>query len=217
MKTIRTDGISWLAPVLGGTSEWYCAISRKQGDLYEAEEIFRSGRPLEGNRLCLIHYPEGTVYRPVSPKVGTYLDTPVYLEESIYFLQVDFNEKVIRILRFACGSKKTDVFQELPLASVKNCYNLQLQTSPLTLTRQGDEDLFEIIWPERTSFALAPHESFFLRAEDRLFFNKWHEEGEDASYRYWEETVVRDLTGNLVEVLQGDVCVMPNGELWHLL
>lgn len=217
MKTIRTDGISWLAPVPGGTSEWYCAISRKQGDLYEAEEIVMDGHPLEGNTLALIQYPDGAVYKPVLKKAGTYLETPVFLEGNVYFLQVDFIEKVIRIIRFACDSKHVDVFQEMPLTIVRNCYNLQLHTSPLSLTRQGNENRFEIVWPERTSFVLEPHESFFLRAEDRLFFNKWHEEGEGTDYRYWEETIVRDLTGNLVDVLPGDICVMPNGELWHLL
>ena len=61
-----------------------------------------------------------------------------------------------------------------------------------------------------------PHESFFLRENDRLYFSKWHEEGDGPTYRYWEETVVRDLEGTIIETLPGDVRLMPDGELWHL-
>ena len=61
-----------------------------------------------------------------------------------------------------------------------------------------------------------PHESFFLRAGERLFFSKWYEEGDGEDYHYWEETVIRDLRGNVVEILPGDIQMMPNGELWHL-
>ena len=47
-------------------------------------------------------------------------------------------------------------------------------------------------------------------------FSKWYETGEGPDYRYWEETVIRDLKGNLLETLPGDIRIMPNGELWYL-
>ena len=40
MKTINLDGITYIQPVPGATSEWYYGISYEQGDLYEAEEIY---------------------------------------------------------------------------------------------------------------------------------------------------------------------------------
>ncbi len=61
-----------------------------------------------------------------------------------------------------------------------------------------------------------PHESFFLRDGDRFYFNKWFEEGDGESYRYWEETVVHGLDGTLIEEMDGDIQTMPNGELWHI-
>jgi hypothetical protein len=60
------------------------------------------------------------------------------------------------------------------------------------------------------------HDSFFLRDGEKLFFNRWYEEGEGADYKYWEETVVRNLTRNTIEILTGDVIQMPNGEMWNL-
>lgn len=217
MKTINTHGITYIEPVPDGTSEWYYGISYEHGDLYEAEEVFHAGEPVKGNSLCLIHYPDGEVFWPLPKEAGTYTEKPVFLEERIYLLNVDFWHGSIRIFCFDCGSHKVDLFQELPLSSVKNCYNLQLHTAPLSLTRQGKEDVFEIIWPEQVRFAMGPHESFFLRDGGRLYFSKWYEEGDGPDYRYWEETVIRDLGGSLLEVLPGDVQIMPNGEMWFLL
>ena len=216
MKTIRTKGITFIEPVPGGTSEWYRGSSMDHGDLYEAEEIFYSGGRVRGNDLCLIHYPDGGVFFPVPREQGTYAAEPVFYENAIYFIHVDFNASLIRICRFDCENHETAPAVSLPLKSVKDCYNLRLFVSPLTLTRQGPEHFFEIIWPECSRFEIDSHESFFLREGDRLYFAKWYEEGEGQDYRYWEETVIRDLHGRVVGTLPGDLRMMPNGEIWHL-
>ena len=49
MKTLDTGGITFLAPVPGGTGEWYYGMDVAQGDLYEAEELFRAGKTV---RTC---------------------------------------------------------------------------------------------------------------------------------------------------------------------
>ena len=216
MKSIITGGITGIQPVPDGTAEWYYGISYEHGDLYEAEQIFRDGKIVNGNSLCLIHYPDGEVFRPLQKECGHYFERPVFLEGAVYLLSVDFGGGKIRIFRFDCQNHETGLYRELPLNCVRNCYNLKLHTAPLSLTRQGDEGFFEIIWPEQTRFAMDPHESFFLRQGDRLYFNKWYEDGDGADYRYWEETVIRDLSGKIIETLPGDVRIMPDGELWHL-
>lgn len=63
---------------------------------------------------------------------------------------------------------------------------------------------------------MGDHDSFFLRDGDRLYFSRWHEEGDGADYRYWDETVVRDLEGRIIDEFPGDIQVMPNGETWYL-
>ncbi|MBR4209709.1 MAG: hypothetical protein IKQ96_05790 [Lachnospiraceae bacterium] len=216
MKIIQTNGITYLEPVPGGTAEWYYGMDYNQGDLYEAEEMVREGLPVEGNRLVLVSYPGGEVFEPVAKEAGTYSGTPLYYQDGIYTISVDFVRQTIRIYRFDCRTHECRMEQELPLSIVKDCYNLQLHASPLCLTRQGGENLFEIVWPEKASFAMDPHESFFLRDGEKLYFSKWYEEGEGETYRYWEETVVRNLAGELTEVLPGDLQMMPNGEIWSV-
>lgn len=217
MKTVETGGITYIEPLSGSGGEWYFGIDFEHGDLYEAEEIFKAGHPVNGRKLCLVHYPDGKVYFPVPKAEGQYCERPVYLDGGIFILNVDFVRGVIQILRFDCADLTTELHAEIPLASVKDCYNLNLQTAPITLSRQcvGTNE-FEIVWPERISLEMGSHDSFFLRDGGRLFFSRWHEEGEGADYRYWEETVVKDLDGNELETIPGDVMVMPGGERWIL-
>ncbi|MCR5031465.1 MAG: hypothetical protein K6A92_01235 [Lachnospiraceae bacterium] len=215
LRKIETNGITNFHPLPGNTNEWFYGMDYACGDLYEAEHIFGDGHPLKGRKLCLLHYPDGQTFFPVPMAEEHYCESPVFFEDGIFILDVDFPNGRIRILRFDCKDHQTTVHVELPLSTVKDCYNLQLHVSPPTLTRQCDPVL-EIIWPEKASIAMKKHESFFLRDGERLFFNCWYEEGEGGDYKFWEETIVKDLNGNEIERLPGDVRLMPNGELWHL-
>lgn len=210
MKAIDIHGMTNMELVRGGTNEWYWATDYIHGDLYEAEELFRQGHSVRSNRLYLIHYPDGTVYEPVKPTDGQYLGTPIDDGSSVVLLVVSFNESVIRILRFLHQPEAVQEMAQLPLAAVKNCYNLLLHTSPLSLTRQPNDGTFEIIWPEQVRFAIDDRETLNFRDRDKLYFNIWYE---DPDYR--EETLVRSVQdGTILESLSGDVRIMPNGERW---
>lgn len=210
MKAIDIYGMTNMELVRGGTNEWYWATDYIHGDLYEAEELFRQGHSVRSNRLYLIHYPDGTIYEPIKPTDGQYLGTPIYDGSSVVLLVVSFNESVIRILRFLHQPEAVQEMAQLPLAAVKNCYNLLLHTSPLSLTRQPNDGTFEIIWPEQVCFAIDDRETLNFRDRDKLYFNIWYE---DPDYR--EETLVRSVQdGTILESLSGDVRIMPNGERW---
>ena len=217
MKNIETDGITYIEALRDKSNEWYYGISYEHGDLYEAEEVFKEGHDIEGRNLILIHYPDGEVFRPVPKQTGIYPAEPVYYEGSIYILVVDFLKDQIRIICFDCDTRQNRMLTEFPLSSVKDCYNLSIDTAPLTVTRQhvGTNE-FEIVWPERVSFQMGDHDSFYLRDGNSLYFNRWYEEGDGADYKYWEETIVRDLTGNIIDTYSGSLMQMPNGEIWHL-
>lgn len=210
MKTIDIHGMTNMEPVRGGTDEWYWATDYIHGDLYEAEELFRQGHPVRCNRLYLIHYPDGTVYEPLPPVDGQYLGVPVYDGSSIVLLVVNFTESVICILRFLHQQEKAQEIVQLPLSAVKDCYNLILHTSPLSLTRQPNDGAFEIVWPEQARFTINDRETLNFRDGNKLYFNIWYE---DPDYR--EETLVRSVQdGAILERLPGDIRVMPNGERW---
>ena len=210
MVTIDLHGITNMELVRGGTDEWYWSTDYIHGDLYEAEELFRMGHPVQSNRLYLIHYPDGTVYEPIPAVDGQYLGYPVYDNGAVALLAVSFQEGIIRILRFRPG-ELSEVAQ-LPLSAVKNCYNLILHTAPLTLTRSPGNETFEIVWPEQRYFAIGPRETLNFRDGDTLYFTVWYE---DPDYR--EETVVRSLRdGTILDRFPGDIRIMPNGDKWLL-
>ena len=208
MVTIDLHGITNMELVRGGTDEWYWSTDYIHGDLYEAEELFRMGHPVQSNRLYLIHYPDGTVYEPVPAVAGQYLGCPVYDNGAVALLAVNFPKGIICILRFLPG--KLSEVAPLPLSAVKDCYNLMLHTEPLTLTRHSD-NMLEIVWPERTAFSVGVRESLNFRNGDKLYFTEWFE---DPDYR--EETVVRAMDGTELERHSGDIHIMPNGDKWLL-
>lgn len=210
MRIIDIHGMTNMELIRGETDEWYWATDYIHGDLYEAEELFRQGHPVKSNRLYLIHYPDGTVYEPVPPVDGQYLGYPVYDDGTVVLLVVNFAKSKIHILRFLHQQEETQEVVQLPLSTVKDCYNLMLHTSPLSLTRQPDDGIFEIIWPEKTSFVINDRETLNFRDGDKLYFNIWYE---DPDYR--EETLVRSLRdGKILDQFPGDICIMPNGERW---
>lgn len=210
MKTIDIQGMTNMELVQEGTDEWYWATDYIHGDLYEAEELFRSGHPVRSNRLYLIHYPDGTVYEPLPPVDGQYLGTPVYDGNSVVLLVVSFTESAIRILRFLHQQEEVQEVTQLPLSAVKDCYNLMLHASPLSLTRQPNDGTFEVVWPEQVRLAINDRETLNFRDGDKLYFNIWYE---DPDYR--EEILVRSLhDGAILERLSGDIRIMPNGERW---
>ena len=212
MKRIITNGITDLE-LLAGSSEWYWGTDYASGDLYEAEELFRSGHPIRKNRLVLVRCPEGTVYEPVRTKSGQYLGRPVYHDGRVVLLLVDFPQEKIHILIFRETDGTTEPLAVLPLSIVEDCYNLMLEASPLMLTRSAHDNQFQILWPERRDFAIEDHEIFEFLEGNRLYTSVWYE---DPDYR--EEVLVRDFdTGEVLERIPGSLRSMPDGQNWLLV
>ena len=211
MKIIETGGITYLEK-FDACSEWYWGTNYISGDLYEAEEIFFAGKEFSPNRLIFVHYPDGNVYEPIKSEKDQYFGTPAYIEGSIYILMVSFAEKVIRIYKCSDNMCEMVLVIELSLDVVKDCYNLRLDGNPLMLTRQGEDDLFQVIWPEKVEFAIETGENFLFRKDNKLYFSEWYE---DPEYR--EEINVREYpTGKVLERIQGTEMTMPDGQAWIL-
>lgn len=212
MKRIITNGITNLQP-LSGSSEWYWGADYASGDLYEAEELFRSGHPIRKNRLILVRRPDGTVYEPVYTEPGQYLGRPVYHNRQVVLLLVDFPKGEIRILAFNEAEETIEPLEVLPLSIVADCYNLMLEAPPLMLTRSAHDNRFRILWPERRDFVVEDHEYFEFREENKLYTSIWYE---DPDYR--EEVLVRDFdTGEVLKRIPGALRSMPDGQNWLLV
>lgn len=211
MKIIETNGITYLES-LGASENWYWGTDYIMGDLYEAEEVYNAGTDFKPNRLIFVHYPDGEIFEPIRAEKNQYLGLPAYIEGVIYILLVDFDKKLIRL--FQCSSDLNDIYvkAEIPLDEVKDCYNLNINGSPVMVTRQGAENLFQVIWPEKVNFAIGERESFINRVGDSLYFSEWYE---DEEYR--EEVNIREFaTGNLIEKMDGTFFSLKNNVNWIL-
>ena len=211
MKIIKTKGVANLNEIVG-SGGWYWCCDYASGDLYEAEELFRSHHPIQNNRIVFVHYPDGRVAEPVKATQGQYFGAPAFDNGKLQILLVDFPASTIRILQYDDAADKTELRAEIPLSEVKNCYNQMLGQAPLMLTRQGSENVFEVIWPEKASFSIGNTETFYSREGDRLYFSRWFEEPD-----YWEETVIRRFPdGEILEVIAGALYELPDGQRWVL-
>lgn len=211
MKTIKLQGIDYIEP-LEGSTEWYWGMNYANGDLYEAEEIFRQGNFPTRHTLLFVHYPDGSVIQPVIAKEGQYFGKPIYYKNHIIILIADFPAGKIEIVEMDELMQQTSILTSLCLSNIKDCYNLMLKTSPLMLTRQSSDNEFQILWPEKIEFAIDDREGFYFRDRKKLYFWKWYEDPD-----YYEEIVVRQIdSGEIIERIPGSLMVMPDGQKWIL-
>lgn len=210
MKIIKTNGIAYIE-LLAKNSEWYYGTDYSCGDLYDAEEIYKEKGRFKANRLIFIHHPDGKLVEPVRLSENQYFGRPTQIDGIIYILIVDFNKQIIQVLDCGNDFQMLSVHVELPLSEIKDCYNLLLEGEPLMITRQGAENKFEVIWPEKVSFEISETESFVFRKDNEWVFSKWVE---DPDYR--EEIVVRNSNAEIVKTIQGGIFVSPSGEMWIL-
>ena len=211
MKIIKTNGITYLEN-FEGCSQWYWGTDYSCGDLYEAEEVYLAGKRFEPNRLIFVRYPDGEVFEPIPAEEYQYFGRPAYVDGNIYILYVNFKEQRIYIVQYLHEINEIAAVVDLLLSEVKDCYNLLIDGSPLMLIRQGAEDHFEVIWPEKIEFEVEARETFIYRDGDKLYFNVWEEED-----IFKERTHVRDyFTGALVEKIEGTIRTMPDEQKWIL-
>ena len=105
------------------------------------------------------------------------------------------------------GIKIIELIKELPLGIVKDCYNLMLKVSPITLTRDENNGIIEIVWSENKEIGVGATETLLFRDGDDLYFSEWYE-----NPKYHENVIVRDLkTGKIKEKQPGYLCRLPDG------
>lgn len=208
-----TNGIYYLQPIFSGCCNWYWGED-STGDLYEAEESYKAHKPMRPNRFILMRLPEGEIIEPIQLTEGQYLGMPsLYHEHKVHIVMVDFNAQKIHLLAFdpdgILQGEKVQTLDILPLSHVEDCYNVFLKGSPVSLTRQSNEQYFQIVWSLEdgcmdVGFSLEDRESFSHRDGDKLYFTSWWEE-EEPEYEYHEEVIIRNMKGEILERFEGNI------------
>ena len=106
---------------------------------------------------------DGNVVEPIRATKNQYFGLPAFIDGIIYILLVDFDEKVARLFNFSSELNEINIKAEIPLHDAKDCYNLNINGSPVMVTRQGAEIVFQILWPKKVEFSIGKRESFIYR------------------------------------------------------
>ena len=214
MKIIKLKGIHDSYPETEGTNEWFSCYESKIAlcDLYEAEEMINYGKTFSGLIQHLVHFPDGKVYSPFSLKENVYVEKPVWDKGKLYFLVVDFNQKVAKICEYDWAQNVIRGITEVSLNEVKDCYNLRLEVSPLMLGRTDREGFYEIVWPEKKNIAMDNQEVVCFRDGDKLYCSRWVEDPE-----YHEYMVIRDVhTGKILHEEEGNIWRLADDVYWKI-
>lgn len=197
-----------------GTPNLYYRISTSE-ELYDVKsELIPYNEVLHGNEISFFVYPECRIYTPFSKRKGVYYQhmSVKYYKGEVYFLQGDFNTNLINLFKWKIEDDSVELVTSLDINEV-SLYNLSIYTKPIMISAEDiEKNTEEIYYPERLSLKLNELESFYYRDGENFYFSRWHEEGNKVGeYKYWEEYVIRDREGNLIEEGKGDITLMPDG------
>lgn len=70
------------------------------------------GYTFVGMSCVLIHYPDGKVFKPFEMRENIYVEKPVFLDGNIYFLEVDFDKKIMSLIYIDSEELISDDFDE---------------------------------------------------------------------------------------------------------
>ncbi|MDO4721017.1 MAG: hypothetical protein Q4A78_10185 [Peptostreptococcaceae bacterium] len=173
----------------------------------------------QGSELLFYDFHTGEVSKPFDKKRNVVYGAPVYVEKFLYFLQGDYNQKIVTLYRYIPETVLEKVI-ELNMEEV-NLYNLEIVGNPLHIISQSHEDGFRCYYPEKISFPLRARESVVLIEEGKVYMEEWIEEGWDEEndcatdeYAYYNKIIVKDFAGNTISEEIGCLNQSANGDWW---
>lgn len=187
-------------------------------DMYDLIEFSQHGG-YRGNELEFYDFETGIVYKPFDKKRNVVYGNPVYLNEFLYFLKTDYDNKRVALYRYLPEIVLEEV-TELEISEL-DLYNLAIVGDPLHIISQGSDDGFRCYYPIKTSFHLDERESVVLIKDNKIYIEKWIEEGWDDEkncatdqYKYYTEIIVKDFAGKIIEKYIGCLNRSSTGDWW---
>lgn len=202
---------------IAGQSRFAYSISNSD-DLFEIEETVKIDGFYKGNEICFYDYKTSEIYRPFDLKKNIAYGRVIFIDNSFYILQVDFNEGLVNIYKYYPG----EILEKITDYKVKDLstYNLELVGIDLHLISQDSETL-EIYYPYRKTVKLEVSESALFIDDGKVYINRWIEEGWDdekdeagEDYKYYDKLIIKDLDSNIIEEMLGSLHQSPDGTWW---
>lgn len=187
-------------------------------DLFEIEDIIKHDGSYKGSVIRFYDYQTSKVYLPFEHKKNISYGRVIFIDNSFYILQVDFDEGLANIYKYYPG----EILEKITDYKIKDLstYNLELIGNDLHLISQDSERL-EIYYPYRKTIKLDGNESALLIDDEKVYINRWIEEGWDdekdmagEDYKYYDKLIIKDLDSNILEERLGSLHQSPDGTWW---
>ena len=185
-------------------------------DFYDMIEWSKKGG-YQGSTISFYDYDNGKVYEPFQKQRNVLYGTPVYLKDSFWFLQGDFNSEKITLFKYLPGKVPERIVQ-LDIADV-DLYNLRIIGEDVHIISEDDEVVG--YYPESFRFPMKPNESVSVIADGKVYLSAWVEEGWDdendcatEEYKDYEKVVVRDFKGSVLSETLGCLQQRADGTWW---
>lgn len=198
-------GQSRIGYAMSDTMDFYDMIEGSKKDGYQ------------GSTISFYDYDNGKVYEPFQKQRNVLYGKTVYLKDSFWFLQGDFNSGKITLFKYLPGKVPEQIIQ-LDIADV-DLYNLRIMGEDVHIISEDKE--FICYYPERFSFSVNPNESVSVIADGKVYLSAWVEEGWDdendcatEEYKYYEKVIVKDFKGDVLSETFGCLQQHSDGTWW---
>ena len=215
MKIIRLPVINGItASLLNGTDRYAYGLSDFT-DAWDLKDWQEKGG-YQGSVLYLYDLYENKVYVPFEKKKNVLYQMPLFYDDMIYFLQIDYDDQKVNLYRVS-PSVALEKVTDLSIGEV-DLYNLGLMGEKVHIISQ-DESLV-CYYPEVFEIKLEPNESVLCINDDRIYINAWIEEGVENDeitndYSYYDKIRIKDKKGNLISEELGSLIQFPDGK-WRI-
>ncbi len=185
-------------------------------DFYDMSEWDKKGG-YQGSTISFYDYDNGKVYEPFQKQRNVLYSAPVYLKNSFWFLQGDYNSGKITLFKYL-PDKIPKLIVQLDIEDV-DPYNLRIIGEDGYIISEDEE--FVSYYPESFRFPKNPNESVMMIADGKVYLSAWVEEGWDdekdcatEEYKYYEKVIVKDFKGNVLSEMMGSLQQHPDGTWW---
>ncbi len=186
-------------------------------DLYDLVEYAQRGG-YQGSVIRFYDFETGDVYTPFVKKRDVIYSKPEYTDGAYYFLQADYGLRKVTLYRYL-PEEAPEAVAEFSTDEV-DLYNLQIVGEKVHVISQNCE-IFRCYYPVESSFPLEGNETVVLMTDDRVYIEKWIEEGWDQEkdcatddYKFYNKVVVKDHAGNTLSEEVGAIYRAADGTYW---
>ncbi len=185
-------------------------------DFYDLINWSKSGG-YQGSVINFYDLESGKVYRPFDKKRNVIYSDPVYADGFYYFLQGNYDEKIVRLFQYI--PENNPILIECFSMDEVNLYNLRIVGNPVHVISQ-EYDL-RSYYPEKFSVELDENETVCFIEDGKIYMECWIERGWDDEnnwatdeYDLYNKVIVKDFDGNVISEEIGYLYQSPDGTWW---